>query len=266
MLELVGNTSGWVVARCSGCAGVWLDDLACRGLMGGGFAGTLKSLLGSERLSVRPAARTAFREAWHVETESRRCPICQEPLGRRYLRDADAYIDACPHHGTFFGADEIMRVIQSLEIQVAAGPMHTRSFPGADFHPSPRPGGRILRVGAVLFALSMALPAVHERGLLGGEVPGYLCALFGLALIRDMPLIGLGALANIWLVISPLFLRRCTRLGLTIAATVALVSGVIALSISFTEGSGDLRIGYLLWMASFFVISAGLFVRGLSLR
>jgi hypothetical protein len=137
-----------------------------------------------------------------------------------------------------------------------------------------RRGRRLCGSGWILFAVSLALPAVGAP--LGGWLSGWECfrgvmegAWDKLSGVDSMSLYWSGfAVANVVMLVSPfyagLFRRdvRWLRRG-------ALVSGVASLYVATFALSGDVRlrdlgVGYYVWLASFCLVTAGML--GLSTR
>ena len=248
------------LAACAECGASWLDSDACRALAESRLGPLARAFVGSESSRESRIARTVFRDLSPSLPDRLACPQCDTILLPRYLRDANATVRVCPEHGTFFRRRVLGRVLEAVDIRAAALATPIALVPA--LLPRPTAGGFVLRIGALLFALSMVLPACHIRILgTGDTIPGFLCALFGFAAIEGEPLIALGAIANVWLVTYPIYGRHLRARGLVTSAVVALSAGLITLAISFGPAKHDLTAGYFVWMSSFFVICAGLTLR-----
>jgi Zn-finger nucleic acid-binding protein len=102
--RLVGDV---LLDGCGECGGVWLDAGALERLISERRDVSVEALLG-----VKSAPNTVTQQA----TGSRlyiKCPDCDVVMNRvNFARRSGVIVDVCRHHGTWFDADELPRVIE----------------------------------------------------------------------------------------------------------------------------------------------------------
>ena len=96
-----------VIDECSGCLGVFLDQIAIKRVIVDRAQSRAEALLGAlPRVEVN--ALPAAGQKMYL-----RCPVCQVVMNRRlFAAGTGIIIDVCLTHGTFFDAGELPLVIE----------------------------------------------------------------------------------------------------------------------------------------------------------
>lgn len=112
------DTSDCVVAGCTRCGGLWVDNRVGGIVLSGALSDHIKAFAESMAATARSTAGQpppGYRDRGAYGVEARACPVCAEPLRRRRVRDGDVDVDLCGEHGTFFDSRELVLVAQSVE-------------------------------------------------------------------------------------------------------------------------------------------------------
>jgi Zn-finger nucleic acid-binding protein len=99
---------------CKQCGGAWIDVATSKRLVQGLlfdvelFVANHVWQLASAKVDAADAS--PYRKRLRDDEEQRACPVCRSVMQRCRISEADAVIDACPAHGTWFDGDELVRV------------------------------------------------------------------------------------------------------------------------------------------------------------
>jgi Zn-finger nucleic acid-binding protein len=118
------------VLECGRCAGFWLGHEAFRQLVERAQkealpAGTTVKLPAQAAVEALPGTETA-PEGGHRVSFYRPCPVCHELMPRLNYGHCGVIIDVCRHHGIWFDANELARILAWLH---AGGVAPSRDVP-----------------------------------------------------------------------------------------------------------------------------------------
>jgi Zn-finger nucleic acid-binding protein len=117
-----GAREGVSIEQCEACQGVWLD------------VGELRSLLHAREIptdalerAAAVAARRRTPDPDELESASRHCPTCNEPMERvNYDEASGILVDSCMEHGVWLDGGELSRLetwAEAWDDQLAAPPV-----------------------------------------------------------------------------------------------------------------------------------------------
>ena len=93
--------------ECGGCGGLWLEQGVFQRLYTEEERGAVS--LGPE-LSAHVVRRTAVETVRYIP-----CPVCAKLMNRiNFGKRSGIILDGCAHHGTWFDADELRRVVEFI--------------------------------------------------------------------------------------------------------------------------------------------------------
>lgn len=98
--------SGHEVDGCTNCGGVWLDARTVKAMIT-----EAEDLVGRVSIKETDVRRRVVAEA-SGPILYRRCPVCEEMMGRtNFERVSGIILDKCMEHGTFFDSGELHDVL-----------------------------------------------------------------------------------------------------------------------------------------------------------
>lgn len=108
------------MSLCYGCAGAWLDTAHSIGLTRGIVSADFKrAMVRAEADAIRVGEAAAGYRASGARADAREatrlCAECGAPLARATVKESEVETDACPAHGTWFDAGELIALAYHFE-------------------------------------------------------------------------------------------------------------------------------------------------------
>lgn len=125
---------GGGVSLCHGCAGAWLDTAHSIGLTRGIVSADFKRAMvraEAEAIRIGEAAagyRAANGRAAPADDATRLCAECDAPLSRATVKESQIATDACPAHGTWFDAGELLALAYHFESKAVRDDADVRAY------------------------------------------------------------------------------------------------------------------------------------------
>lgn len=115
------NVPDHIIAGCSGCGGIWLDNKSSAVVARASLHPELWSIVSSldaidATLSELAVADRGYREA--ATSGGRQCPLCRNNL-QQVFPVGDIEVDVCAEHGTFMDQHELRSIHNIVALERA---------------------------------------------------------------------------------------------------------------------------------------------------
>ena len=113
---------------CGYCGGTWLDNARSQRVVKGLISEHERALAAQVSESAAPQAAGSYRTPPGEGSGPRGCPDCSKPMARTRVAEIGIELDACPAHGTWFDARELVAVAEMFALKSAADDAEVAAF------------------------------------------------------------------------------------------------------------------------------------------
>jgi len=113
---------------CGYCGGTWLDNARSQRVVKGLVSEQERALAAQVSAQTVPGSTGSYRTPPASGDEARPCPDCAKPMARTRIAEIGIELDACPAHGTWFDARELVAVAEMFALKSAADDAEVAAF------------------------------------------------------------------------------------------------------------------------------------------
>jgi Zn-finger nucleic acid-binding protein len=115
---------------CGYCGGTWLDNARSQRVVKGLISDNERALAAHASVGAVPLPGATYRTAPPREQGDapRPCADCGKPMARTQVQEIGIELDACPAHGTWFDARELVAIAEMFALKSAADDADCAAF------------------------------------------------------------------------------------------------------------------------------------------